>query len=692
MPLPNYGLLTGTLAAHGDQDGKNPHYLLTVKAGTKQYRVAVNLQTTPGKDIPPELQYQIIPNLRKGNAKAKALAASIQNQKQFVLSDQPESPRLDFVHDGILNMDKFEAIPHGASPKKNDFYKALVAAAEKAMADSKAFVAAFGTGYGPSSSSNPTRASFGFTGVENIHMNQGTYYEIGRLLDHHYAENGPRQDGALLFFFADGTVQGFFSKFQSQDNETDRSGNPIHTNIAKLNATPAKVHKSLTAGVARRKKKAAAILATAHAPVHPHAKATQRKTATPPGGPAPQPPPSPSGFVFADPPDAPDPLTPFTGDDDSGIDETFVDQFAKHGVPEPVPGPRGGQYPTMTLDSVVGTAAVKAIQKSEQIVIHMAGDTGAPVLSKLPHETSVAELMEKDFQGPTDSQPAFFYHLGDVVYYFGEQEYYYSQFYKPYQRYPRPIFAIPGNHDGVTYSATMQSLAPFVSAFVDSSPSHWAGAGGIARTTMTQPGVYFTLDAPFVSIIGLYSNCSESYGYLDQQQTLFLYNELVRLKPLRTSGKIAAVLLAVHHPPMSYSPSKASSQALRDDIDKACAQASFWPDAIFSGHAHVYQRMTRTISANGESREIPHLVCGAGGYNITASQEVDKADMKLQDTSDPQYRLHRFLTNYGYMRLTVTPKASAQNGTLRIEFLSPDINSGAAADACVLDLETHQLL
>jgi hypothetical protein len=98
------------------------------------------------------------------------------------------------------------------------------------------------------------------------------------------------------------------------------------------------------------------------------------------------------------------------------------------------------------------------------------------------------------------------------------------------------------------------------------------------------------------------------------------------------------------------------------------------------------------VNAAGKNREIPHLVCGAGGYNINPTQEVDKMDMRLQDTSDPQFRLHRFLANYGYMKLTVTPKASGKNGTLRVEFFSPNINSGGAADACVLDLTAHKLI
>jgi hypothetical protein len=593
-------------------------------------------------------------------------------------------------------MDTFQTIPRGISPENNEFYSALVAAATNALEDKGSYLAVFGTGYSDNDEESGTRASFGFSGVDNVHMNQGNYREIGHFVNHHFSENGPRQDGAVLFYFSDGSVQGFFSKFQSQDNETDAHGNPVHTNVEELNAVAPDVAKIVTRGVARRKKRAAAaISAAASATVsHVTASSSKRKPAAAKKSAAPKPAAraAASGFVFNDPPDSPDPVGQFKNDDDSDIDPTFEDNFAKHGVPEPVPGPRNGQYPVMSLADVVGPDAVKAIEDSGKIVIHTVGDTGAPELSKLPNEMSVEELMLKDFEaGPAD-QPAFYYHLGDVVYYFGEQEYYYGQFYRPYRDYPRPIFAIPGNHDGITYSADMKSLDAFQQAFCDSAPNHWAGAGGIARTTMTQPGVYFTLDAPFVSIIGLYTNCSESFGYLDQQQTLFLYNELARLKPKRESGEIAAVLLAVHHPPMSFSASKPSSRALRNDIDKACEQADFYPDAIFSGHAHVYQRMTRDMTIDGEDWQVPHIICGAGGYNISASQEVDKSDMKLLDTSDKKAHLHQFLVHYGYMKVTVTPKSKDENGTLLMEFFSPKISASTAADTCTLDLETHQLL
>ena len=42
-------------------------------------------------------------------------------------------------------------------------------------------------------------------------------------------------------------------------------------------------------------------------------------------------------------------------------------------------------------------------------------------------------------------------------------------------------------------------------------------AGGLDRTTMIQPGVYFTLDAPLVRILGLYSNRLEDPGVISSQ-------------------------------------------------------------------------------------------------------------------------------------------------------------------------------
>jgi len=75
MALKNYGLLTGFLTDHGSQDGGNPHYLLCVKAGLIEYRVAINLMSTPPRgDNPGTLQYLILDNLG-----GKPLAKQIKN-------------------------------------------------------------------------------------------------------------------------------------------------------------------------------------------------------------------------------------------------------------------------------------------------------------------------------------------------------------------------------------------------------------------------------------------------------------------------------------------------------------------------------------------------------------------------------------------------------------------------------------
>ena len=700
MPLPNYGLLTGQLVDFAPQSGGNPHYVLLVQAGPAQYRVAINHESTvtPFDKRAPELEYQVIDDLKRAGAKAKDLGAP--HHKRKCIRDwqivNPSMPRLDYVHDGILDMSTFRRIPQGIDPAKNSFSKQLKKAALAAKGKEAAFVAVFGSGYTDANDrlgnpSNPLTASFGFTGVENVHMNQGSFHFIRQHLNGQFAENGPNQDGAVLFFQSDGTVTGFFTKFVSQDNETDAFGNPTHTGVGEIDAFSEKMGPK-KAHLKNRYAHLAAATVTAAA-------TSRRRTKTPPVTAEPGTPPSPNTspagtYIFANAPTTSDPTRPFLPDDDSAVrNSPFVLNFAKYGVPEAVPGPRGGVYPLMTLDQVIGATRVKQIQDSKQITFHSVGDTGAVEQSHLTNENAVAGLMVADFAGTArDSQPAFFFHLGDVVYYYGEEQFYYEQFYEPYKLYPAPIFAIPGNHDGITYNATMPTLGPFLQAFCDSTPGHWKGAGGISRTTMTQPAVYFTLDAPFVSIIGLYSNCDETFGYLDSQQKIFLQKEFVRLKPLRANGKVSAVILAVHHPPLSYTVKKPSSATMRDDIDAACKAAGFWPDAVFSGHAHVYQRMTRTLEIDNVAWQIPYMVVGAGGYNKDPKQEVNKKDMQLQDVSDPQFRLHQFFPAYGYLKVIVNAAAGNKAATLRMEYHSPDPSLGRPADACTLDLKTHQIL
>lgn len=705
MALSNYGLLTGRLTDHGPQHGGNPHYLLVVQAGAIAYRVAVNFQSTaPHGDAPPALQYQVLDKLA-----GSKLAKSITDRNSFVPRDlDPHQPSLDYIRDGIVKMNAFHTLKLGVPPDKNPFYKSLGAAAAKAQADPSAFVAVFGTGssglgeggHSVSASQNPRRAAAGFSRMDNVHMNQGSFYRVGDHADPRFAENGAHQDGAILFFLGGGrTVIGFFSKFDSQDNQTDDFGNPVLTGIAKLDSRQA-ISTTVRKKLLKRRPPTKKLLAD----VAKRAGATGTSGNPHPATNPPQPPstgaaisgtsggPLAPGPGFDDTSTVIDPNRPFDPDnDDQYFNTPFVNNFAKLGTPEPVPSSRGGVYPVMKLEQVIGAQVVARIKSTKKISFHAVGDTGAVVLSQYSKEESVADLMLKDFAppNPAPGDPSFFFHLGDVVYYYGEGEFYYDQFYHPYKEYPRPILAIPGNHDGITHPNGAASLLGFISAFCDDKPRYWAEAGGILRTTMTQPGVFFTLDAPFVSIIGLYSNCDETYGYLDDQQKLFLLSELKRLKPLRENKTINAVALAVHHCPMSFSVSKPASATMRADIDDACTQADFWPDIVLSGHAHIYQRMTRLVPIGGKTWQIPHLIAGSGGYANTVNQEVNKKDMATQDVSDPQFRLHHFLIGYGYLLITVSPGSPS---TLRVEFRSPNANNGLPSDTCVLNLDTHQLM
>jgi hypothetical protein len=280
------------------------------------------------------------------------------------------------------------------------------------------------------------------------------------------------------------------------------------------------------------------------------------------------------------------------------------------------------------------------------------------------------------------SPPTFLYHVGDVVYFYGEENYYYSQFYEPFKAYPAPIFAIPGNHDGMTYNATMTSLDSFQKAFCSPPPpGRWVGAGGILRSTMTQPGVYFTLDHPLVSIIGLYSNCGESLGWLNDAQLMFLYQELVRLKALRAGG-LPAVMLAIHHFPRWFPGEKDPTSTA---IDATCKKAGFWPDAVICGHAHLYQRIVRQDTG----QDIPYFVVGAGGYAITPGEEVGKTYVAQLMKNGTQLANKMFES--GFARATLT-SPSHSDPTLRFEYRSVKPKSNGPDDVCTINLRTNKLV
>jgi hypothetical protein len=380
--------------------------------------------------------------------------------------------------------------------------------------------------------------------------------------------------------------------------------------------------------------------------------------------------------------------------------EVFADTSAKASTQlQPVPAP--WKTPAvLALGDVIGAAAVAQIAAAKSITFHSVGDTGG--IHNPAAQFAVADAMTNDLTGKTYAvgRPAFFFHLGDVVYYLGQELYYYEQFYDPYRNYDAPILGIPGNHDGmVSPTVTQSTLQGFTENFCTQTPSKNPEAQGFARTTMIQPGVYFRLTAPFVDIIGLYSNISEgatqgviSGSVAGPAQVAFLQQQLTAIAAERQAGTRNALILAVHHPPFTGSSDHVPSPAMLKDIDAACTAAGIQPDVVMSGHAHLYERYTRTIGG----AQIPFLVAGMGGYwNLSGM----KTDSNNQPPATPFHGtdalgnplvLETFNSKtFGYLKLTVsaqslectfygvTPGATGQAATVAVE------------DQFTLDLGTH---
>jgi len=336
-------------------------------------------------------------------------------------------------------------------------------------------------------------------------------------------------------------------------------------------------------------------------------------------------------------------------------------------VLEAIPAPRVDP-PVFDLSSILGADAVAQIQASGNLVFHSAGDTGGIIRAE--PQLAVSDAMAADLSGKTYASglPAFFFHLGDVVYYFGQEQYYPEQFYDPYRNYDAPIFAIPGNHDGVMYQnePIAYSLQPFVDNFCTATPA--PAAPSFARATMTQPGVYFVLTAPFARVIGLYSNTSETSGILGnaqigQDQVSFLTQQLKAALAARQADKKnqnpQALIIAVHHPPFTGSSQHFPSATMLAQIDTCCKQAGIWPDLVISGHAHLYERYTRTMKSDG--RQIPYVVAGNGGYYNLSKLKLNAAGKKPKpgkhtepDGQGNTVSLDSYNeTDYGFLRITV---------------------------------------
>ncbi|WP_353719411.1 metallophosphoesterase [Dyadobacter sp. 676] len=295
----------------------------------------------------------------------------------------------------------------------------------------------------------------------------------------------------------------------------------------------------------------------------------------------------------------------------SDFSKKFSKPVFKRDVPDdsykyqPAPKP-SGKYP-YHLD----LETIDSVPDRNKLAFHMVGDTGSirtPDFQKL-----VVGEMVKQFEATekTGYEPQFLFHLGDVVYNFGEASEYRRQFFEPYQKYPGPIFAIPGNHDSdinpdsrVRYN----SLDAFTAVFCDTERRTVPFSGNAGRKSMVQPNVYWTLLTPLANIIGMYSNVPK-FGVVDEAQRQWLVQELKRADSERP-GK--AVILCLHHSPYSADVNHGSSIPMIGLLEGVFEETGIYPDIVFNGHVHNYQRFSRHYP---DGRVLPFVVAGSGGYD-----------------------------------------------------------------------------
>jgi len=289
-------------------------------------------------------------------------------------------------------------------------------------------------------------------------------------------------------------------------------------------------------------------------------------------------------------------------------------------------------------------------KKHKQLVFHTAGDTGG--IKNPDFQITVADAMIADLEKPEADRPSFFYLIGDVVYFNGEHTEYYSQFYEPYHHYTPPILAIPGNHDGDPVDASQKSLDGWVRYFMWKDPTDVDPMSRDApRFPLGLPNVYYTLNCPFATIVGLYTNVPE-HGSVDSIQQQWFTNEL------STAPKDKALIVALHHPVYSFDKFHSGSARMADVLQNAINDTKRVPNLVLTGHVHNYQRIEKTVAA--DMTQTPFIVAGHGGYH---NMHKMNAAVGFTDPDTGAKLLFADDKRHGYVTLTVTKDKIAGTAT-----------------------------
>jgi hypothetical protein len=343
--------------------------------------------------------------------------------------------------------------------------------------------------------------------------------------------------------------------------------------------------------------------------------------------------------------------------------------------------------PVWTLADVVGEERAGQIEAAGATSFQAFGDSGGGKFPLDKHgrthfgrldpglvdaQVAVARAINQDLDpSKSGESPAFLFHLGDVNYFDNTAVGYHEQFYVPYEEYGGKIIAIPGNHDGEVLLGNQASTCmAFMRNFCPPHPTIPPAASPIIREMSAQPGVYWWLQAPFLDLIGLYSNVAEGPGFIrghipGEHQYKWFQGALSRIAKERKNGNRKALIVAMHHPPITAKlfdptdPGHSPSEEMGRHLDEAFREAGIWPEAVLSAHVHNFQRFTRTVQMDGDNKEVSYVVAGTGGRSpqpVLKGQGQELGDIRFDHSH----------SGHGYLLVTAAKDA------VRIEYRPVD--------------------
>jgi hypothetical protein len=346
---------------------------------------------------------------------------------------------------------------------------------------------------------------------------------------------------------------------------------------------------------------------------------------------------------------------------------------------QPLPAPDSADF-TLKLETIL-PGVTDECEKAGSLAFHALGDTGGLHGSETQNAV-VAAMQDQIGAAEGRERPRFLFHLGDIVYPSGEAGQYVAQFYEPYQYYDAPIFAIPGNHDAETTVATRcglegeTSLLGFMQNFCSGAPKRLFKH----REAMTQPYCYWRLEAPFVHIVGLYSNID---GQLDRRGERRQQDWLVQ--QLRATPADKWLVVAAHHPCFSLDETHGGYVEIMSAMDSAFRESGRIPDLVLSGHVHAYQRFSRDLAG----KSLPYVVVGNGGFanssrslhKLQRGLEIEKLPFK---TALPAVALESYdVMNAGFLRMTAEA-ACLRADYFSVSFDDPPLAARGATDSVVI--------